>query len=542
MSAALSKTPADENFPVASFLLRPQMRAPTLAFYRFVRRADDVADDPVLAPQEKLSRLAAFEGALLAGDSGDPVAKALADVDGRFGVGRAEALAMLEAFRQDASPRRYETLDDLRAYCAKSAAPAGRFLLRLHGETESAFPASDALCAALQILNHIQDAADDRRSLDRVYLPQSWLAEAGGEAAFFDAERGAARRPVLDALLDRVDEMICDAAALPEAIRDRRLALQACATIEMAWRLRFKLSREDPVLGRVAVGRRDFIAALPATFARARRAGADARAVRRVVSRSRSSFRLGMSVLEADRRRAINAVYAFCRRVDDVADCSAPREEKSRLLAGWRSELDRPTGAVGRELAWARERFDLPPEELLAVLDGMEQDARGRVRIADTDALDLYCRRVAGAVGVLAVSIFGATSARDFALTLGRTLQIVNVMRDVGEDARADRVYVPLSWIEADPALPALQLIRSPRFEAAWIRLAAEAEQGFAASGEMLRHLDRRRLKPAILMMEGYRCLFRRMAREGGPKLDAPRSGLRFGERLRLLSRAATPA
>lgn len=539
---APSKTPKDENFPVASFLLRPEMRRPTLAFYRFVRRADDVADNPALAPEEKLLRLAALERALRSGDPQDPVAHELAQVEARFGTGRAEALRMLEAFRQDADHRRYETLAELQAYCSKSAAPVGRFLLRLHGEAEAALPASDALCAALQILNHIQDADDDRRTLDRVYLPQSWLAEVGGETAFFDANRGVARRPVLDALLDRVDEMLSDASALPESIRDRRLALQACATIEMAWRLRFKLTREDPVLRRVTVGRRDFIRALPATFARARRAGADSRAVRRVVSRSRSSFRLGMSVLERDRRRAINAVYAFCRRVDDVADCAAPCDEKARLLAHWRCEVDQPTGAVGRELGWALERFGLPRAELLAILDGMEEDARGRVRIPDAQAFDLYCRRVAGAVGVLSVSIFGAAAARDFALTLGRTLQIVNVLRDVGEDARVDRVYVPLSWIEADPDLPALQLIHSPLFDAAWSRLAAEAEQGFATSNEMLRQLDRRRLKPAILMMEGYRCVFRRMTREGRPKLDAPRPRLRFGERLRLLSRAASPA
>jgi phytoene/squalene synthetase len=248
---------------------------------------------------------------------------------------------------------------------------------------------------------------------------------------------------------------------------------------------------------------------------------------------------VGMNALDEERRRAIHAVYAFCRVVDDVVDGAAPAAERRRFLASWSEEIGRleglPKTPVGRELAWACRRFDLPCRELHLLLEGMATDATDRVRLADTGALDLYCRAVAGTVGLLSVRIFGAVGADAFALRLARALQLVNILRDVEEDAARDRVYFPRTRLAALGIAdgPARRVIHDPRFDEAWAGLAEEAEATFAAAEEALAGLDRRPLRPALLMLESYRPLLRRLRRVGW-QLGRLRPQLLAGERLRL--------
>ncbi|MFM7610518.1 MAG: squalene/phytoene synthase family protein, partial [Alphaproteobacteria bacterium] len=233
-SRAPTRDAGSENFPVASRLLAPEIRPKVLGFYRFVRAADDIADDPALTAEEKLRRLAALEAALDDPANQEPAATALH----RAGSGTDEARLMLSAFRQDAVQARYADWAGLEDYCARSANPVGRMLLRLHHETKSeAIAAADALCTALQILNHIQDLVPDRRDIGRVYLPEAWMELAGGEARFFDPANTEARRAVLDAALDQVEERLDAAAALPRLIAAKRLARESSVTIALARRL-----------------------------------------------------------------------------------------------------------------------------------------------------------------------------------------------------------------------------------------------------------------------------------------------------------------
>jgi phytoene synthase len=517
-----SKTHRDENFPVASRLIARPLRRAVMAFYRYVRAADDIADDGSLTTAEKLADLDAFERALRDGDAAFPLAQALHAIDREFGAGIDEARLLLDAFRQDAVKSRYADWAELLDYCHRSANPVGRFLLRLHGESDAALPAADALCSALQILNHLQDLEKDRRALDRIYLPTPWMEMAGGEAAFFDPANATARRAVIDAALDRTEHLVDIARELPSHVRSRRLAAESAVTIAAADKLARRLRRDDPILMRVEVSKPDLLRAFAgAVLAFPVRRTDPARAVtKRIVSASGSSFKLGMSSLEGPRRRAIHAVYAYCRVIDDIADGCLPIEEKRGFLDEWRREIDalpNATTPIGRELAHAIKAYDLPRDELHALLDGMEADAQPRVRIADGPAFDLYCRRVAGAVGALSIRIFGAPQAHDFAITLGRTLQIVNVLRDVDDDAAIERVYVPLDRLlqlgVGDG--PALDMVAHPHFALACDALADEARAGFAASDAMLRDLDRRALKPAILMMEGYRAIFAKLDARG---------------------------
>jgi len=519
-----------ENFPVASRLIARALRPKVMGFYRFVRTADDVADDPALAPGEKLARLDALEAALLDPTSDEPAVRGMHAQD----VGIAEARMMLGAFRQDAVQAHYADWDALMGYCALSAAPVGRCLLRLHGEDTMLHPRVDALCAALQVLNHIQDCAADRTALGRVYLPAPWV---GDEAAFFAPAATARRRPVLDAALDRVEDLLDQAAGFPEALRSRGLAMQSRVTMALARRLLAQLRGADPVAMRVAPGKLDFARA----FLRAPIAGPDdAALVRARVSRAGSSFARGMAALRGERRRALYAVYAFCRAVDDIADAEMPEAEKRLFLARWRSKLAAPDCALSRELAWARAGHALPVEECEAMIAGMEADAALRVRIANQAGLDLYCRQVAGSVGAMAVRIFGAPGAEAFGLALGRTLQLVNILRDVDEDAQRDRVYVPLDLLATEGVADgtAVAMIAQPGFSRACAALAVQAKAGFEAAERSLAVGDAAPLLPARVMMWGYRRLLDRLLARGFlPPRDRPR--LRPAEKLRMALAAA---
>jgi squalene synthase HpnC len=535
MSASIAAGPAtrgpdSENFPVASRLLAPAVRGRVLAFYRVVRMADDIADSPDLDSAEKLRRLDAIEAALDGAPlDGSPVPEAAALRES--GAGIEEARLMLTAFRRDSRNEGCADWDALADYCAQSANPVGRFLVRLHGDdAPEAFAASDALCTVLQVLNHLQDMGEDRRELGRIYLPQSWMNEVGGEEAVFNEP--ARRRAVLDALLDRCDTLLDVAANLPRLLRSRRLAFQSATTIGCARRLLARLREGDPMAARVALTKRD---ALAAALAAPAGGPSDAALVRARVSRAGSSFSRGMASLHGERRRALYAVYAFCRSVDDIADGAAPEAEKREFLAEWRRKLDTPDCAVSRELARARQAFDLPKSECEAMIAGMETDSTARLRIPDEAGLDLYCRRVAGSVGALSVRIFGAPEAEAFGLALGRTLQLVNILRDIDEDATRDRVYIPLSWLgpDADPA----ELLSRPDLHEACHRLLARAEDGFAAAQAELNGSNSKPLRPARVMMWAYHRILRRLAARGfHPPRLRPRLGA--GEKARLAAMA----
>lgn len=265
-----------ENFPVASRLLAPARRPQVMAFYAFVRLADDIADDPALSAAHKLARLDELEQALVAGRGADdwrrPAATLRRVLDG-CGVSDRFARDLLRAFRRDAHNRPCRDWDDLIDYCRFSAMPVGRFLMALHGEDETPGPASDALCTALQILNHLQDCADDWRRLGRLYVPLAWLdAEGRGPNDLLAPAADAALRRVLDRVLAGVDELLATARPLGRQMRDRRLGLEAAVIVRLAMALRDQLYRKDPLAGRVELSKPRFLA-VAAAAALARLAG-----------------------------------------------------------------------------------------------------------------------------------------------------------------------------------------------------------------------------------------------------------------------------
>ncbi len=256
------KDRGDENFPVGSRLIRPDLRRHVHAFYTFARNADDIADSATLPPEEKLARLDAMEAVLLGrSEAGSPSALALRHSLAETGVTPVHASELLIAFRLDATKRRYATLAELDEYCRYSAAPVGRYVLDLHHEGPQTHPPSDALCAALQVLNHLQDCAADLAALDRCYLPEELLAACGASVA--DLRKPAATpgvRKAFDLLLHHVHGMTGSAADLPKRTRDRRLRLETAVIVGLAGRLASRLARQDPLATPVKLTKLDFAA------------------------------------------------------------------------------------------------------------------------------------------------------------------------------------------------------------------------------------------------------------------------------------------
>jgi squalene synthase HpnC len=246
----------DENFPVASRLIHPRHRAPILAFYEFVRTADDIADHATLAPQEKLALLARLEATLLGKSDDDPVGVALRAQLAARQLSPRHAQDLLTAFRMDVTKLRYRDWDDLIGYCTYSAMPVGRFVLDVHGESRALWAANDALCAALQIINHLQDCGKDYRNLDRVYIPLDVLAEAGASVDDLGADLASAPLlGVIHKLAHRTDDLLCDSRVFAGSIEDARLALEVAVIQTFAERLAGVLSRRDPLSQRVHLGK-----------------------------------------------------------------------------------------------------------------------------------------------------------------------------------------------------------------------------------------------------------------------------------------------
>jgi farnesyl-diphosphate farnesyltransferase len=253
------KSRGDENFPVGSHLLARRVRPHMHAYYGFARNADDIADSPDLQPQEKVARLDIMEAVLLGKrPDGSPSASKLRQSLSETGVTPVHATDLLVAFRQDATQLRYETFDELYHYCRYSAVPVGRYVIDLHGESHECYGASDALCIALQILNHLQDCAADLRTLDRCYLPQTLLRHFGATTRdLLGSQETPPLRRIFMTVLDRVDRLNLAAQELPDVVRSRRLRAETMFICRLAVRLADRLGKADPVAQRVALTKSD---------------------------------------------------------------------------------------------------------------------------------------------------------------------------------------------------------------------------------------------------------------------------------------------
>ena len=253
--------------------------------------------------------------------------------------------------------------------------------------------------------------------------------------------------------------------------------------------------------------------------------------VEALVRASGTSFYWAMRLLPAEKRRAMFAVYAFCREVDDIADEPGEPDEKRCQLEAWRDAIaalyaGRPRQPLTRALAEPVRRFALRREDFLAVIDGMEMDAAARVRIVDRDELVLYCDRVACAVGRLSTGIFGmdADTGQRLAASLGQALQLTNILRDLQEDAERDRLYLPQDLLAAHGMddSEALAVLRHRRLPEVCEIIAETARARFAEARAIIAGCDRRQIRPAVVMMEVYTRTFQRLVARGWTRWAEP--------------------
>jgi squalene synthase HpnC len=256
---APTKTRNEENFPVASWLIPLALREHVHIFYLCVRAADDIADSPDLSAEEKSTFLKRMDDALQGNGTIDKITQHAAKhalSAKQTGVTIEHARHLLQAFTMDVTKQRYHNWSALINYCLYSAAPVGRYLVDLHGCDDKPKKATDALCIALQILNHLQDCKDDYLEIDRVYIPGDMLRAQNVDVSELKADRASVElRAVLDAVLDRTDELIMHARTGPKQISHRGLRLETAVIIAIAEKLSKKLRHNDPIAGRVELSK-----------------------------------------------------------------------------------------------------------------------------------------------------------------------------------------------------------------------------------------------------------------------------------------------
>ena len=274
----------DENFPVASFILHPRHRAPIMAFYRFARAADDVADNPDAPADQKLAVLGKMRAGLEGADEVSVEGEGLRRALNANGITDQHGLDLLEAFRRDVTKTRYASWDELMDYCRYSAMPVGRFVLDVHGESRATWPANDALCAALQVINHLQDCGEDYREIDRVYVPRDALDAAGVPIEALGAPAASpALQKVISDLARRTWDLLETARPFAGQIVDARLALEVRVIQTLAESLTRRLIHRDPLsqrmhhskietIGVAALALGGFVGSLPGRRGRAQRA------------------------------------------------------------------------------------------------------------------------------------------------------------------------------------------------------------------------------------------------------------------------------
>ncbi len=257
---------------------------------------------------------------------------------------------------------------------------------------------------------------------------------------------------------------------------------------------------------------------------------------RETVKRARSSFYWAMRLLPLDKRNAMYAIYAFCRIVDDIVDNPGAAKDKRARLVAWRTEIantfeGKPSGPIGKALVQALSRFGFRQNDFLAIIDGMEMDVGegdvdSPVRIADLPELMLYCDRVAGAVGRLSNQVFGLKTEHGdrLATALGRALQLTNILRDLQEDAGQNRLYLPLDMLKQhgmDETEPS-RVLTSPALPVVCNEIAAMAQEYFSEAEVILSGLERRQIRPVIIMKDIYKPVLHRLIRRGWTDLGKP--------------------
>jgi phytoene synthase len=581
-----------ENFTLGSWLLPRALRRHIAAIYAFARRADDIADEGDLEPALRLTQLQRWEQQLedcYQGRAQDPIFIALRDTVQRFDIPIDPFRRLLHAFRADSEFQPFPTFAALRDYCRCSADPVGHLILYLFGYRDAQRQQlADQICTGLQLANFWQDVAVDAAT-GRVYVPEEDLVRFGCTAAELTrGQQTPALRRLMAFEVERARNLLTEGLALTTVVEQRlarevwlfasggleilraieavdydvvarRPTVSQWTTMRLVLRAVVRTSldtapektgptrdaRTSPfkwIIQPFALSRRPVLAAYRRALPRSSRqtqtgVTAGVRAAytycQNITRRSSSNFYYAFRLLSPERRDALFAVYAFCRFVDDIADDD--HRGPAGLLARWRDELGRvydgtPTHPIGCALADAVRRFPLARQHFLDLIRGVEMDLTQR-RYTTFDALYEYCYLVAATVGLLCIEIFGhhQPSARDYAVDLGIAFQLTNILRDVMEDGRRGRIYLPLEDLRRFDCTEAelLSSHYSPRLGALMAFECGRARAYYLRARGALAPEDRYSLAAAEAMRLIYERLLDRIEARHfdvfGPKVTLPR-------------------
>lgn len=447
-----------ENFTVAARVLPRRVRRHLMAIYGYARLVDYAGDEACGSRDSLLDLLDSDLKRIYGGTPRVPLIRALAPTVHECGIPRDVLGRLISANRQDQRVRRYRTFDDLVEYCGLSANPVGELVLHVFGRARPDLVGlSDQICTALQILEHCQDVAEDFAQ-DRVYLPTADLERFCCPETDLAAPSAT---PELRGLIwfevERAREMLDGASSLVGRLDGlARLAVAGYVAGGRATVRAFGSAGHDPLGTEVRPNRLRALgewARLSVSDGRptspAERVASAYRHCEEITRAQARNFSYGIRLLPGPKRRALSAVYAFARRIDDIGDGDLPQEQKLRRLEQARKDVRSATinssDPVLVALADTDRRTPIQLQAFDDLIDGCEADVR-EVRYETFDELLHYCRCVAGSVGRLSLGVFGTSdwaTAAPLADALGVALQLTNVLRDVLEDRREGRIYLP---------------------------------------------------------------------------------------------------
>lgn len=529
-----------ENFTVAARVLPRRIRRHLMAVYGYARLVDFAGDEAYGSREALLDLLESDLKRIYHGTPRIPLLRAMAPTVQQCDVPRETLQRLIDANRQDQRVHRYATTEELLDYCTLSANPIGELVLRIFGRARPENIAlSDQVCTALQLLEHCQDLAEDFGK-GRIYLPTADLERFSCTEQDLIAPRAS---PELRALVwfevTRAGEMLDGAARLVSHLDGlARLAVAGYVAGGRATVRAFADAGHDPLRTEVRPNRLRVVgewARLSVSSPRppqpADRVLSAYRHCEEITRTQARNFSYGIRLLPGPKRRAMSAIYAFARRIDDIGDGDLPPEDKLRRLEQAREDVHSiSTGASDPVLVALADTDRRMPIDLKAfddLIDGCEADVRD-TRYDTFDELLGYCRCVAGSVGRLSLGVFGCAdhaSAEPQADALGVALQLTNILRDVLEDRRADRIYLPRQDLEkfgvhldldADGMLTdgSANLAGLVRFEA------RRAQQWYRQGLQLLPMLDHRSRACCASMAGIYRELLQTIA-------TSPRSAMR---------------
>ncbi len=528
-----------ENFPVASFLITNKARSAILALYKFARIADEIADDKNLSSQEKTSQLNYFKNILceyhkfnfenLESLQAPDYIKKYAHFCHKGVYDIRHMVNLLEAFLQDASKNRYNHFNETLEYCDKSAAVIGRAFLEACREFDCDIEKSDDICRVLQLINHLQDLQSDYKNLDRIYFDESFFPSYENLNLSNETEDiTIGKNKILKILFNK----LARAKSLPEKINSPRIRIELYTIINICFALIKKLRKNDILKKRVKISKIEGLYCFIIAIFQSLKVKKIGRISEIISLKSKSSFIWPLKFLAKDKFQDMINFYAFCKKADDIADNIDKNSDAEDNIKFIKNEIEGiknldfysyPKSSIIRELNLVSVKYNLDKNIFLQIIEGQVMDLSGKMKYPSFEVLDEYIYKVASCVGLISVEIFGydkknTQKINEFAINLGKALQLINIVRDVEEDAKIDRVYIPknlavkygfdneITYKIAVDYSSYLQKIKPALKE-----LARMAEGYFYKSMNILPEDEKENMRIAIIMARVYEIYLKKM-------------------------------